>query len=330
MSGKYECEICGQEFESPQALGGHVSGAHSEKENEYVCPSCGKKFSNQNKYAGHRHWCNVSKEEKSRILSKRAKEAWKDGKLKIPKKLIEKREAYLYKKGHTPWNKGKRYLQQAISAIDKEKWIKEDGKWRPAKSKELSYVLGVLYGDGCVTSYKRGDSNKQYRLRLKTADEIFADKFKESLKEIGLKNIRKYQYELFWIETDSLLFVRWFQSLDLDDVREEVKNHKMSFIRGFYDSDGSTLHGANGITNCCIINTNLPLLKLTADLLASFDFETSLSLQEEKGKLVTIRGKIYVSRKDLYILRILGGRKERKRFLQSVKPVIERKRWNPK
>ena len=35
----FECDVCGNEYDSKQALGGHKSVAHSKKE----CKYCGKK-----------------------------------------------------------------------------------------------------------------------------------------------------------------------------------------------------------------------------------------------------------------------------------------------
>lgn len=66
----YECEECGETFETRQGYGGHLSGHEqetSESTDEHVCEDCGKEFDSHNALGGHRRahmtYCNECERE---------------------------------------------------------------------------------------------------------------------------------------------------------------------------------------------------------------------------------------------------------------------------
>lgn len=288
------------------------------QEKKYVCPSCGKKFSNKQRYGGHRAWCEVPKEERSRIMSKRIQTAWDTGK-KTQEKFTGGEE-YQYEKGHVPWNKGKSCPSLSLKYIEKEKWIKKRGKWRPRKSKALSYLIGVLIGDGSVSVIKpKKHSQKSYRIHLAVTDKNFAMSFKRSLEKIGIKNVRKYYYSgeeeqhrgMYHVFAACMLFVKWFQQLNLQDIRSEIESYKRPFIRGFYESEGSlTINSGNNeslVVSMC--NRDKKILRFVLKLVRELHFPFYWRKNErEDGIDYQIR---------------LFKQEEVSRFLEEVNPCIK-------
>lgn len=57
--GDYTCDNCGESFDSPQAIGGHIAscGTDYDGSGDYTCDNCGKEFDNPKKFAGHKSGC---------------------------------------------------------------------------------------------------------------------------------------------------------------------------------------------------------------------------------------------------------------------------------
>lgn len=57
--GEYTCDNCGESFDDPSAIGGHVAscGTDYDGAGEYTCDNCGKEFDNPKKFAGHKSGC---------------------------------------------------------------------------------------------------------------------------------------------------------------------------------------------------------------------------------------------------------------------------------
>jgi intein-encoded DNA endonuclease-like protein len=108
----------------------------------------------------------------------------------------------------------------------------------------LSYILGVLEGDGYVI-YKSG----KYLIGLSTKDYDFAKYFYRKLTNIGLKPKTHYYQtknknwsERYIVECNSKKFCEWYFNLNkYDDYYKllKEKEHKCMFLRGMFDSEGS-------------------------------------------------------------------------------------------
>jgi len=183
-------------------------------------------------------------------------------------------------------------------------------------SKELSYILGVLYGDGCVTT----SGKSTYVVKLRTTSLIFALKFKEALERIGLnpkidiemaskKNPRlkdKYVVRAF-----SKIFYSWYKSLSLDILREIIKGYEIDFLRGFYESEGSIdLRRKRGQLRIRITNTNYELLELVKNIIEK-NVRISCNIQKRKD-----------TKKPAFDI-VFEGNKKCLKFLETVRPCIK-------
>jgi intein-encoded DNA endonuclease-like protein len=182
---------------------------------------------------------------------------------------------------------------------------------------ELAYAIGVILGDAIVARYERCHWNG---IQLAVNDQPFASSFFRSLKKLGLKptlfpskNCRGER--IYVARAFSLIFVKWFKSLKLQNIQMIVSIDKQcakEFVRGFYESEG---HFDTSRKRVSMDNTDKKLLGLIKHLLRSFRFKSSL-----RGPYLRKNRKY----KPEYRLNILGGQKEAIRFLEVIKPCIKR------
>lgn len=186
---------------------------------------------------------------------------------------------------------------------------------------KLAYVLGVIFGDGCVTYYRKQNS---YRIYLRCTDKEFAKSFKYALESIGLHpstvtlvKPRTERKKAVWrVEAQSKLFYKWFRALSFEKLKLflKTKELKREFIRGFYESEGCLYRGQGGTGSWYIgvCNTNLDLIKLVKSILADLGFSFPAWISRRAG------------RKPLYVIQT-GKFDNVVRFLQEIKPCIPRK-----
>lgn len=147
--------------------------------------------------------------------------------------------------------------------------------WVPNPSRELSYVLGVLKGDGHVTSVTAGNGNGS-RILLQVTDGSFALKFQDALKSIGIKP-HKMGYRkrygrhksMFVVSATCKAFAMWYHSLDIKQIAEYIKGYEDGFVCGFYESDGHLIVSGNDI-DISIAKPYKDLIDLTANILKSW------------------------------------------------------------
>jgi intein-encoded DNA endonuclease-like protein len=187
-------------------------------------------------------------------------------------------------------------------------------------SEDLFYVLGVLHGDGWIVYGKHHQckNSKMCRIALDCADKDFADAFYESCKKIGLnpsvwKHKRpKWTQGFCWrVQATSKVFVEWYKKLDYDYFLNANIEYKIPYIRGVFDSDGCNYKGMN----VKITSVNREFLEMIKKNVDGFNFETKIR------KIIWKTGYCH------YDINIMGGKEERKRFLNLINPAIKRKRW---
>ncbi|MBE8539411.1 LAGLIDADG family homing endonuclease [Geoglobus acetivorans] len=180
-------------------------------------------------------------------------------------------------------------------------------------SKELAYILGVIFGDGYVGHTKKyGDRF----IQLKVIDKQFADEFVVNLRRIGLKPYMKTikpkkpnWKKIYYVRARSKQFYEWYKSLDLKTIETEYlinDDFRKEFIRGFYESEGHRAH-----SNIQMYNTNLKLLKLIKAQLEKLGFKVSIKTYTRRN------------RKPEHVLTVLGGKKEVLRFIQIINPITK-------
>jgi len=181
------------------------------------------------------------------------------------------------------------------------------------KKKYLSYILGVLLGDGYVTKSCRKYPS-DYTIGLTCCERDFTLSFMQALKEINLHpNLqlikrKKPKHRNVWrTHAYSNEFGNWYKSLSIVDIEKIVMEGDLKeFIRGFYESEGT--NAKNGIQ---FSNTNYEIISFVKKIIEEEGFKTSFHERKKEKEA------------NEYTLRILGGANECNRFISKIKPVIK-------
>jgi len=114
-------------------------------------------------------------------------------------------------------------------------------KWHPTPSKELSYILGVLHGDGYIVKPRKN----VYDIELMVKDYKFAETFSKALSKLLNKRFKKpcwsenhSRWRIFYY---SKAFHRWYRKQTLETLKSYIEYNKDTvklFLRGIYDSEG--------------------------------------------------------------------------------------------
>lgn len=159
-------------------------------------------------------------------------------------------------------------------------WKKKPPRWitdvfHPAiiDSAALSYVLGVLLGDG----YIGGDTwylKKSYPISLTVKDRDFAISFANALssilhKRVAVRSVTKKCRGKDWhgyrVHTKHRAFSLWYHALNLSLIGACVRSELGPFLRGFADSEGNVRENRAVIR---IYNKDESKLALVARLLS--------------------------------------------------------------
>ena len=181
------------------------------------------------------------------------------------------------------------------------------------RSKELSYVIGALLGDGQIKVEK---NHYQYKVRLRVKDKEFAEKFAVCMQKILQQKVpNKIFTELdrtrgnrrrFVASVSSKIFVK-FLIRNKNNLLQFVRPYSKDFLQGFFDSEGFTgisTFGNFGV-KVGLANTNLSLLKKINKILEEdFDIKSCIRMTMSKGTKVKIWGSSYECRKNVYQLMI--------------------------
>jgi len=191
-------------------------------------------------------------------------------------------------------------------------------------SSELSYLIGVYVGDGCITKI-----GYDYAIRLSAKDKEFVEKF---AKVLAIVNKKAEVYPI--CKTKRGLFATIGRSKELyyfiknKEYYEVIQTYPHEFIEGFFDSEGTVTK--NKLCNSWRIafsNTDLELIELVQWMLASFAIEARIYLDKKKGQKVAkskwSNNKDYYKKSDIYILQVLS--KDHHKFVRAIHPIIERK-----
>lgn len=154
---------------------------------------------------------------------------------------------------------------------------------------EFCYVLGVCYGDASI--------KKPNVVELEVRDLDFLLYFKKNIEKwsnikcSSIKTYKKGIYRISFFSQDVRNFIKEF---DIQKLRYSSKKNKCMFLKGIYDSEGSS---SNSLV---IMTTNRKLMNLCKILLKSLNIETTK-------------------------IRIIDKRGERRKILNSKEFVIKTK-----
>ncbi len=189
---------------------------------------------------------------------------------------------------------------------------------------ELTYVIGVIMGDASMSI-----SHYNYMIKLRVTDKEFEEEFARCLSVIlGRPAPRVWWHEKTraWHTELSSLLLRQFLLQPLSKLARTIQHCdacKGAFLRGFFDSEGSSSgHNISGY------NTNLPLLQYVIFLLGShFGTRTSGPYKSglPPGSRVVIKGKSYHVNKQCY--RILVRHEDNPKFANAVGFTMARKQY---
>jgi hypothetical protein len=182
-------------------------------------------------------------------------------------------------------------------------------KFKPISNEFLAYVIGVILGDGNVS---------RYLIRLRTTTLTFNRSFAKALDKLGVKSktIFASPREQWNTYVCSVEFATWLKKLTLKKIEKIVTTNKknlVAFIRGFYESEGSSKKWYN-VVYIIIANSNRKLINLLKKFITILGFKTSILKSFDK------RYNSY-----MYHLCVLGGTQEKLRFLNLIKPCIKSK-----
>lgn len=197
-----------------------------------------------------------------------------------------------------------------------------------APSETLCYIVGVLKGDGSVGVYHR----YQHVIRLQVKDKVFAESFKEALLGIGLHPNYVYKESenrpAHLVVAYSRKFVEWYSGLSLKNIRELIAkpSFALSFVRGFYESEGSFVHvwrkkRQRHQWRLAIYNSDNPLLTMTRDILRELGFYFHWQ-KPQLHKPHMFRNHLIVTKKPVCCID-MQCRQEISDFLSLVNPCIK-------
>ncbi len=214
----------------------------------------------------------------------------------------------------TIWNLMKGYKIKRRSANEYHEWKEVANLIKPdlSISEDISYILGVILGDGWVYNKKHS-----YSVNLDSIDRVFCEEFKMALKRIGLNPCLIKKNRKVWRTTaTSKLFYIWYKSLKTKDIKNIALMHPIKFVKGFYESEGclslykEKKHGYR-YYNITIANTQKTLMNLTMKLLNQLNFHPTIHKRN-----------IEPPRKNIWAISI-AKQKEVPIFLEIIKPCIK-------
>lgn len=262
-----------------------------------------------------------------RLIEYGIKRRFREIKIKIPKKELKK--LYTKEKISTlelakryscsQWTVRSNLLKNKIklrTCSEFHRWKGSGNQLEPnlSDSSTLSYILGVLLGDGWLYNYKNN-----YFIGLDTKDYSFNKSFYDSLKMINLNpnifGIRKGKY---WRTlASSKIFYWWFRELKPRDIENVASKYPLQFLKGFYESEGclSINHDKRYNKNYFIlimVSMDKNTMNLVKLLMERLSFHPRINLRK------------YKNFKPLWRLH-LGIQEEIKSFIKKIKPCIKNK-----
>jgi intein-encoded DNA endonuclease-like protein len=190
----------------------------------------------------------------------------------------------------------------------------ESSLWAPKSSRELAYVIGVLWnGDGTVSiSRSREKYNGHIRIRyyyyiqLKVKSRRFAEKFNVAMaivlnrRTVKMQSLRGY----YIVRYKSKRFVKWWMKVihepNKKTLKEIVLKYPVEYLQGRFDSDGSPDISKYRI-RLVGAEKNLDDLKFDRKLCKMLGLEPSdIKMYYAKGAISYIEGRTVIAKMNGY------------------------------
>jgi len=220
------------------------------------------------------------------------------------------------------------WFNNNVKLLGGENWFEEN------PSRELSYLIGVMFGDGSLSF---NEKKSDYGIQLEAIDKEFVQKFSYYLSKV-LKKKRNYAIAkisrgpIYYTHARSKQLYYFFKSLkeDFSKAKSFIEEYPAEFIQGLADSEGSPCISAVKKVSCQIgvaYSTNHNLLEYVKNLLnKEFTIKTALYLHKQAGITDSyIGGRPITRTKNLYSLSILS-KSDMAKFQSCINFSIIRKR----
>jgi intein-encoded DNA endonuclease-like protein len=176
-------------------------------------------------------------------------------------------------------------------------------------SPSLSYLIGVIFGDGCVTIMERPTGRTNYNIDLDVIDKDFVDAFNDALFVVLGKRYAVCQFaNRYQVRGQSKILYELLKGKDINKVKHLVEPFPCNFIRGFADSEGSVcISKCNGYPwlKIAIGCTNQAVIEYINSLLKAQTIRSTVVMKQPSGRFgIKKDGSIIVSKKMMYILNI--------------------------
>lgn len=210
-------------------------------------------------------------------------------------------------------------------------------KFNPISSKELSYVLGVMFGDGNLFFDK---NKKDFVIRLDAIDKDFVIFFSKNVSKLLNKN---KDYSVCAVKHKNMISIMYSTrarskelyyflknlKVDFEKVKPFAEKFPKEFIQGLADSEGCPLISArkNFLVRVCVaVSTNKELLLFVKKLLwKKFFIKSNFYLSKKAGITDSIiNGRSITRSKNLYALQI-SNFDNVKKFSKEIGFSIQRK-----
>lgn len=182
---------------------------------------------------------------------------------------------------------------------------KRDDILLPARSCELSELFGILLGDGSITHFQiwvtLGTKEMAYaKYVLLLMQKVFGGKPKMFIRKSGHKNVYLGStLATNWLFKEGLVRNKVLAQVDVPKWIFKRDDHMSSFLRGFFDTDGSIYRLRYGV-QISLTNYSLPLLRSLQKILRTLRYNPST-----------------VSAHKVYLTRV----SDIKRFFSEIKPA---------
>ena len=148
------------------------------------------------------------------------------------------------------------------------------------KSDILAEFFGIMLGDGKLSPNQilvtLGNKENDYVLYVKNKMEtIFKTGVNVSTRKMGYKDVYISSVKLSkWLKDEGLVYNKVKSQVDTPSWIFSKNSYCESFIRGFFDTDGSVYKLKNGI-QISLTNRSIPLLKSLQNMLIKLEYNVS-------------------------------------------------------
>lgn len=205
--------------------------------------------------------------------------------------------------------------------------------WRTNKpllvpSPSLSYLIGVVFGDGSVNMMRRKTGRTNYNIDLDVKDRDFIDTFNDALHDILGKYYSVNQYDgRYQVRGQSKVLYFLLKDRDIDSLRKFIEPFPADFIKGFADSEGwITIYNNNGYKGVSLglANTNQGIIAFIEMLLQKFGVRTHFYERPIGKTSIKHDGSIITPRKPIFNL-VIHDKTSIRLFAEAIGFSIERK-----